>query len=296
MQGKPREQWKAASNWIPQSTRPSESLRQQASWWHQSQKAISHPHLEPQLPPSASVFTASRQSSSARCISAHAASACSSDSPAAAASRLPSSILPSSTATSEAVHVPPPTHSASRGRPAPTLSGPTVQAAASGAISDGALPAGAASARRPPGWGKRTSEPPPRPMLSTSGIWKLVAAPARRTARGAGRGRPPTSSPTSVVVPPTSITAPSAIPVSSAAPRRLLTGPDWKVATGTCRPGRQIRRVSGPATPWGHESRASTGCVAENKKHQLLPGWPSLLFSSAPSVHPAPTAGSRRLL
>lgn len=48
--------------------------------------------------------------------------------------------------------------------------------------------------------------------LSRQRTWKLVRAPASSALRGAGRGRPPTSTPTSVVVPPISTTMPSWMP------------------------------------------------------------------------------------
>lgn len=51
---------------------------------------------------------------------------------------------------------------------------------------------------------------------------------------GAGRGNPLWRTPTSVVVPPTSNTTASERRVKNAAPRRELTGPDWKVAIGSC--------------------------------------------------------------
>lgn len=73
------------------------------------------------------------------------------------------------------------------------------------------------------------------PMLSRSGAAKLVRTPAISAAAGAGRGRPLTSSPTSVVVPPMSITIPSRRPERAAAPRREFTGPLWKVAIGSCK-------------------------------------------------------------
>ncbi len=61
---------------------------------------------------------------------------------------------------------------------------------------------------------------------------KLVRMPATLTSTVASRGNPPVSTPTSVVVPPTSTTAQVPSPDSTAAPRIELVGPDANVATG----------------------------------------------------------------
>ena len=66
-----------------------------------------------------------------------------------------------------------------------------------------------------------------------SGIRKLVRIPPMSTAIEDSRGKPFTSAPMSVVVPPTSITIASCMPVRKAAPRMLFVGPDPNVSTGT---------------------------------------------------------------
>jgi hypothetical protein len=70
------------------------------------------------------------------------------------------------------------------------------------------------------------------PMDSTSGIRKLVRTPETETSPLASRGKPWLSTPTSVVVPPTSTTAQLSRPDSTAAPRMELVGPEANVATG----------------------------------------------------------------
>ncbi len=70
------------------------------------------------------------------------------------------------------------------------------------------------------------------PMLSTSGMRKLVRTPATLTSVVASRGKPRCSTPTSLVVPPTSTTAQVSTPDSTVAPRMELVGPEAKVATG----------------------------------------------------------------
>ena len=56
--------------------------------------------------------------------------------------------------------------------------------------------------------------------------------PATLTSTVASRGKPPVSTPTSVVVPPMSTTAQVPSPESTAAPRIEFVGPDANVATG----------------------------------------------------------------
>lgn len=71
-------------------------------------------------------------------------------------------------------------------------------------------------------------------MLTTSGMRKLVRAPASMAGPLQGQGSPRAMRPTSVVVPPMSHTMASEQPLRKAAPRRELTGPLWKVAIGIC--------------------------------------------------------------
>src|SRR6516164_7140540 len=74
--------------------------------------------------------------------------------------------------------------------------------------------------------------PPPRAIVTRSGIRKLVRMPPISTPWDDSRGKPLTSTPTSVDVPPTSITSESELPVRNAAPRTLLAGPLPMVSTG----------------------------------------------------------------
>ena len=74
--------------------------------------------------------------------------------------------------------------------------------------------------------------PPPSAMVTRSGIRKLVRMPPISTPWDDSRGKPLTSTPTSVDVPPTSITSESELPVRNAAPRTLLAGPLPMVSTG----------------------------------------------------------------
>src|SRR5215470_16345400 len=74
--------------------------------------------------------------------------------------------------------------------------------------------------------------PPPSAMVTRSGIRKLVRMPPISTPCDDSRGKPLTSTPTSVDVPPTSITSESELPVRNAAPRTLLAGPLPMVSTG----------------------------------------------------------------
>ena len=78
----------------------------------------------------------------------------------------------------------------------------------------------------------RTILPPPSGMDTISGIRKLVRTPASWISTAASRGKPLTSAPTSVEVPPTSTTMPSRTPDSQAAPLMLLVGPEDMVRTG----------------------------------------------------------------
>ena len=61
---------------------------------------------------------------------------------------------------------------------------------------------------------------------------KFVRTSPISTATDASLGNPRCSTPTSVVVPPTSTTAQSSTPERKAAPRIELVGPEAKVATG----------------------------------------------------------------
>ena len=74
--------------------------------------------------------------------------------------------------------------------------------------------------------------PPPRAMLITSGIRKLVRTPAISTDTDASLGNPLTSAPPSVDVPPTSMTMQLRMPERKAAPLMLLVGPEAMVKTG----------------------------------------------------------------
>src|SRR5215471_7527043 len=74
--------------------------------------------------------------------------------------------------------------------------------------------------------------PPPSAIVTRSGIRKLVRMPPISTPWDDSRGKPLTSTPTSVDVPPTSITSESEFPVRNAAPRTLLAGPLPMVRTG----------------------------------------------------------------
>ncbi len=69
-------------------------------------------------------------------------------------------------------------------------------------------------------------------MLKTSGMRKFVRTPPMSTVVAACRGKPLCSRPTSVVVPPTSITMASDLPDKNAAPRMEFVGPLAKVSTG----------------------------------------------------------------
>ena len=75
-------------------------------------------------------------------------------------------------------------------------------------------------------------EPPPSPKLITSGIEKFVLTSATVTEVPACRGKPSFTSPTSVVVPPTSTTSAFFSLDRKAAPRIELVGPHAKVRTG----------------------------------------------------------------
>ena len=77
-----------------------------------------------------------------------------------------------------------------------------------------------------------TTVPPPRAIVTRSGIRKLVRTPPISTPWGDSRGKPLVSTPTSVEVPPMSATSESDIPVRKAAPRTLLAGPLPIVRTG----------------------------------------------------------------
>ena len=61
---------------------------------------------------------------------------------------------------------------------------------------------------------------------------KLVRMPPISAPCDDSRGKPPTSTPTSVEVPPTSTASASVTPLRNAAPRRLLAGPLPMVSTG----------------------------------------------------------------
>src|SRR5215471_14476140 len=74
--------------------------------------------------------------------------------------------------------------------------------------------------------------PPPSAIVTRSGMRKLVLMPPISTPCDDSRGKPLTSMPTSVDVPPTSITSESGLPVRNAAPRTLLAGPLPMVSTG----------------------------------------------------------------
>src|SRR5215475_14310609 len=74
--------------------------------------------------------------------------------------------------------------------------------------------------------------PPPSAIVTRSGMRKLVLMPPISTPCDDSRGKPLTSIPTSVEVPPTSITSESELPVRNAAPRTLLAGPLPIVSTG----------------------------------------------------------------
>ena len=65
-----------------------------------------------------------------------------------------------------------------------------------------------------------------------SGMRKLVRTPPTSTACIDSRGKPSTRMPTSVEVPPTSITRASLSPASALAPRMELVGPEASVKTG----------------------------------------------------------------
>src|ERR1700736_4418347 len=77
-----------------------------------------------------------------------------------------------------------------------------------------------------------TRLPPPTPIEHRSGILKLVRTPAMLRSRPAGCGYPPLRRPTSLVVPPTSITMASASAARIPAPRKLLVGPEATVKIG----------------------------------------------------------------
>ena len=78
----------------------------------------------------------------------------------------------------------------------------------------------------------QTTVPPPSAIVTRSGIRKLVRMPPISTPYEDSRGKPLTSTPTSVDVPPTSMTSESAVRVRNAAPRTLLAGPLPMVSTG----------------------------------------------------------------
>ena len=61
---------------------------------------------------------------------------------------------------------------------------------------------------------------------------KFVRMPPISTAAADSRGKPPTSTPMSVDVPPTSATSASPQPVRKAAPRSEFAGPEPIVSTG----------------------------------------------------------------
>ena len=152
----------------------------------------------------ASTFILSTASSTISDMRLMAAS-CTDDSRDSTAVVSPSLIKPAADATSVAVNVSPPNTSASVVIRCPTLTGPMEE---------------------PPAC---TTEPPPSPTESRSGIRKSVRTPPISTTLLASRGKPACSTPTSVVVPPTSITTPSLSPVKKAAPRILFVGPDAKL-------------------------------------------------------------------
>ena len=68
--------------------------------------------------------------------------------------------------------------------------------------------------------------------MTRSGIRKFVRIPPISTPNDDSRGKPRTSTPTSVEVPPTSTTIASDRPVRYAAPRMLFAGPLPIVSTG----------------------------------------------------------------
>ncbi len=72
---------------------------------------------------------------------------------------------------------------------------------------------------------------------------KLVRTPPISTAIDDSLGKPCTSAPISVVVPPTSITMASSKPVRKAAPRMLLVGPEPNVRTGNSEAKREVATV-----------------------------------------------------
>lgn len=109
---------------------------------------------------------------------------------------------------------------------------------------------------------------------------RFVSAPAKRAALGAGRGKPPITSPASVVVPPMSSTAAvwSGRRASRAAPRIELTGPDWKVATGVCRLWGTGRGPMGERNSAAGQVRASACCC----RHAAPPPHPTSVLCTHP--------------
>ena len=120
----------------------------------------------------------------------------------------PTSAMPAATTISVAVRVSPPKTKACVTRLWPTDCGPMV------------LPS------------SDTTLPPPRPTATMSGMRKLVRTPPTSTARLLSRGKPPRSTPISLVVPPISTTIASSRPVTRAAPRSEFVGPDENVSAG----------------------------------------------------------------
>ena len=78
----------------------------------------------------------------------------------------------------------------------------------------------------------RTSEPPPRPTDTRSGMRKFVRTSPISTATMLSRGKPCASTPTSVVVPPMSTTTASFSCVKNDAPRMEFVGPHAMVKMG----------------------------------------------------------------
>ena len=80
-----------------------------------------------------------------------------------------------------------------------------------------------------------TSESPPSPKVRMATASTMVRKPPTVAPSGSSRGRPLSSTATSVVVPPMSETTASSSPVMWRAPTRLAAGPDRMVSIGRCR-------------------------------------------------------------
>ena len=79
---------------------------------------------------------------------------------------------------------------------------------------------------------KATSLSPPRPMVRTSIARTMVRQPPTSAPSRFTRGKPSTSAPTSVVVPPMSERMKLSRPLSQRAPTRLAAGPESTVSIG----------------------------------------------------------------